>query len=188
MGADDLTLRPAFNFYYVSDQVWSAVSSQVQENDRNHLQLVNAGANPMHAAGNAGTWLARADKKITNLYIVAHGAPGEFTLGVNVTADNVAPLGGWLRSFFEPDGRIRILGCECGADDRTTIGGYVYGQRNPINAKGISHRGYLLMKELAVASQQTVEAPLNGQLIVPLGLKMTSRRVLRNGAESIFNP
>ena len=181
-------LQEAFNYYYVSHQVWGKVNGQIKNDSRNQLQLVTNGTRPMDAAGRAATWLHEHDKRLTQLNIVAHGGPGSFTLGVDITKDNVAPLGGWLASFF--DGGIgtgiQILGCQCAADSVQTINGANIGQVHPAD-RGLSRRGYLLLLELANASRQKVEAGLNEQSIDPLGLKSMCRRVFPGGNQSFFN-
>ncbi|ACK51705.1 hypothetical protein Msil_2786 [Methylocella silvestris BL2] len=188
MADDDLTLTPAFTYYYVSHEVWSEVSSQIANDDRHQLQFVAQGSSVYDTAGKAGTWLGRAGKRLTRLVIAAHGGPGSFVLGENVTSKNVAPLGGWLYSFFESDAAgIDILGCTSASDEKPQrIGQYEYGQANPLGDVSLSHQGYNLLRSLAVASRQTVRGALNGQLMAGLRLRSTCRKVDPNGANTIY--
>ena len=184
---DFLTLTPAFNYYYVAHNVWGDVISQVKEDENHHLQYVAAGTSVYSTAGKAGSWLGNAKKKITRLMIVAHGSPGTFFLGQDITSENIAPLGGWLYSFFEQNAAgIQILGCNSAADSTQVIGQYEYGQAHPLNEVSLSHRGYELLRALAGAARQKVEGALHGQSKVGLTLRMTCRRVYPNGAQQLF--
>ena len=82
--------------------------------------------------------------------------------------ENIAPLNGWLSSFFEKDSVIQILSCNAAADSTQRVGKYNFGQANDPNARGISHRGYELLLKLARASGQRVEGALHGQEKVKL--------------------
>lgn len=140
-------------------------------------------------AGKAGTWLGKAGKMLTRLIIIGHGGPGRFFLGEEITSDNIAPLGGWLSSFFESDSLgIQILGCNVAADSVQIVGQYERGQAHPLNDDpSLSHRGYELLRKLAKASSQTVEGALDGQTVVGLRLRGMCRRVYPNGVSKIFD-
>jgi len=187
---DGGSLQPGFSFYYVSFDVADSVVAQRPESDRCHVQIVPSGQDPYTAAGHAGSWLGNAGKQnITGLYLVGHGGPGSLSLGQNLTSANIAPLAGWLSSFLDPAAVIQILGCACAADSVQNISGYAMGQQNPPNNGSNDdgqHNGYNLLFQLAKASQRKVEAPLNGQSMVPLGLKMGCRRVYPNGVDEHF--
>lgn len=186
---DDLiTLTPGFNYYFVAHNVWGQVSGQIKNDSTHQLQYVPEGSSPYSTAGKAGAWLGKAGKTLTSLIIVGHGGPGQFFLGEKITSENIAPLGGWLYSFFEPDSSgIKILGCSSAADSSEVIGDYEYGQANPLNDSSLSHRGYELLRELAKASNQTVEGALYGQAIAGLRLRNMCRRVYPNGQSKIFD-
>ncbi len=185
---NDLTLTPAFTYYYVADEVWSQVSGQIKNDDTHQLQFVPKGSSVYSTAGKAGSWLGKAGKTLTRLIMIGHGAPGQFFLGEQITSENIAPLGGWLYSFFEDNAAgIQILGCSAAANSMQTIGAYEYGQANPLNDVSLSHRGYLLLRRLARASRQTVEGALYGQAIAGLRLRGMCRRVDPNGKNQIFD-
>lgn len=185
---DDLTLTPGFNYYYVSHQLWGKVSGQIKNNDTNHLQYVPEGSSVYSTAAKAGAWLGEAGQTLTRLVIVGHGSPGEFFLGEGITSENIAPLGGWLSSFFESDSvGIQILGCQAAADSSEVIGGLEYGHANPLDDTSISHRGYELLRVLAKASNQTVEGALYGQSVIGVRLRNMCRRVYPDGTNVVFN-
>ena len=136
----------------------------------------------------AGAWLHNAGVQLGILLIVAHGSPGQIELGQTLTSNNVAPLGGWLQSFFESDATgIRVLGCECAADSSQIISGLWRGQDHPRGDASMSHRGYELLLSLAQASRQKVEGALNRQEIEPMRLQGPCRRVLPTGQSVIFH-
>lgn len=186
---DDLVLTPVFNYYYVAHDVWGRVSGQIKNDSTRQLQYVPNGSSVCSSAGKAGTWLGKAGKMLTRLIIIGHGGPGRFFLGEEITSDNIAPLGGWLSSFFESDSLgIQILGCNVAADSVQIVGQYEHGQAHPLNDDpSLSHRGYELLRELAKASSQTVEGALDGQTVVGLRLRGMCRRVYPNGVSKIFD-
>jgi hypothetical protein len=184
----DLTLTPAFTYYYVAHDFWGQVSGQIKNDSTHQLQYVPKGSSPCSTAGKAGTWLGNAGKTLTRLVIIGHGGPGQFFLGEEITSENIAPLGGWLYSFFESDSSgIQILGCNSAADSTQVIGKYEYGQAHPLNDPSISHRGYALLRELAKASSQSVEGALHGQAIAGLRLRSMCRRVYPDGKSQLFD-
>jgi hypothetical protein len=177
----------AFNYYYVSHELWGKISGLIKNDKANQLQFVAQGTSVWSTAARAGKWLGDHGRRITRLVIYAHGAPGQFLLGQQITSENVAALGGWLSSFFEKDSVIQILSCNAAADSTQTIGKYKFGQANdPKWGGSISHRGYELLLELARASGQRVEGPLHGQAIDFLSLAMTCRRVFPDGRYELF--
>ena len=185
---DDFTLTPGFSYYYVSHELWGKVSGQIKNDDTRHLQYVPSGSSVYSTAAKGGAWLSQARQTLTRLVIVGHGSPGQFFLGENITSGNIAPLGGWLSSFFESDSTgIQILGCQAAADSSQRIGGYEYGQAHPLSEQSLSHQGYELLRELARASNQTVEGALYGQSIVGVRLKNMCRRVYPDGTDEIFD-
>ncbi|NJD08381.1 MAG: hypothetical protein FIA97_18075 [Methylococcaceae bacterium] len=184
----DLSLTPAFTYYYVAHDVWGQVSGQIQSNATRQLQYVPAGSSVYSTAGIAGTWLGKNGKTLTRLVIVGHGSPGRFFLGEEITSDNIAALGGWLYSFFESDSAgIQILGCNSAADSTTVIGKYEYGQANPLSDTSLSHKGHELLQALAKASEQKVEGALHGQAVAGLRLRGMCRRVYPDGRFKIFD-
>ena len=115
----------AFTYWMVSHDVQHMVAPEIEKLSKTyvkfrdyHMQVVPNGMDTYSSAGVACSWLGERTQNIFKLKIVAHGGPGSFMLGVNVTSDNAAPLGGWFRSFFEgsADNGIEILGCACAAD------------------------------------------------------------------------
>jgi hypothetical protein len=174
------------NYYYVAHDLWGDISGRVQNSQANQLQYVPEGTDVYSTAGKAGSWLGKNDRRISRLLIFAHGSPGSFLLGKEITSENIAPLGGWLSSFFEKDSVIQILSCNAAADSTQRVGKYNFGQANDPNARGISHRGYELLLKLARASGQRVEGALHGQEKVKLSLTMTCRRVYPNGKNELF--
>jgi hypothetical protein len=126
---------------------------------------------------------------MTLLTIIAHGVPGGFALGESVTSRNVAPLGGWISDHFEQSAwGSRILGCNAAADSTQRIGRCSIGQASPLTDYALSHQGYDLLRTLACAARQKVEAPLQALPVkyIKLGLAMTCRRVYPNGSQELF--
>jgi hypothetical protein len=149
-----------FFYYIVSHALWDDVSSQIKSDDNHHLQRVPLGTHVPNIATAAATWLSRVGKKMTLLTIIAHGVPGGSTLGEFVTSQNVAPLGGWISDHFANNAKgIRILGCNAAADSTQSIGSCAIGQASPLSSSP-SHQGYDLLRVLAGAARQKVEAPL----------------------------
>lgn len=181
------TLTPGFTYYFVAHDVWGQVSAEVSNDATHQLQYVPQGTRAMAAAGRAGSWLGQSRKRLTKLCIVGHGGPGRVFVGQWLTSADVAPLGGWLSSFFDADSEgIKILGCTSAADAVQYIGGYEVGQdQTPF--PGLARPGYELLLALAAASGQIVEGALNGQLIKGLRLRSRCRRVWPNGATTTFD-
>jgi hypothetical protein len=177
-------LAPGFSYYYVSHEVAADVANQRLESRICHVQVVPKGQKPMDAAGKAGAWLGKNRiESVTQLFLVGHGGPGSVTIGQDLTARNIAPLGGWLASFLDPTCRVRILGCASAADSMLPFGKFSAGQMHD-NAN--DRPGYDLLYALARATRRITEGALNGQSIVPLGLKMGCRRVFPDGKQEHF--
>jgi hypothetical protein len=170
------------DYYMVADDCWAEVTAQISERAGRHIQRVPPGQGPMVTAGQAGTWLGKNKVKLRRLFIVGHGGPGSIRLGVSVTSENVAPLGGWLSSFFTSsrDTQVILLGCNCAADSIQKISGLYRGQHHDIGDTSLSHRGYNLLQRLSNASVCTVEGPLEAQTFIGLSLKMSCLRVFPN--------
>jgi hypothetical protein len=181
------TLTPGFAYYFVAHDVWGQVSSEIGNDATHQLQYVPEGTSAVAAAGRAGSWLGEHRKRLTKLCIVGHGGPGKVHVGRWLTSDDIAPLGGWLYSFFDEDSEgIKILGCTSAADDVQYIAGYEVGQDHT-KFTGLSRPGYDLLAALSKASEQIVEGALNGQLIKGLRLRSRCRRVWPNGATATFD-
>jgi hypothetical protein len=181
---------PPLHYFFVAHNLWGSVTQKIKDSQTVHLQFVPEGSNVYDTAGKAGAWLGKNWRKLNYLTIIAHGSPGQFTLGENVTSANIAPLGGWLYSFFEPhagnDPCIQIIGCNAAADSTAKIGRYTFGQANDLKYQGVSHVGYNLLLELAKASSQKVEGPLHALSQETFRLLMTCRRVFPNGSTELF--
>jgi|SRR5712671_913449 len=183
----DSSLTPAFTYFYIAHDAWGEATRFVKEDAQHHLHYVPEGASVYDIAGKAGSWLGRTGNTLTGLVIVAHGSPGRFVLGKEVTADNAGALGGWLQSFFEdPSNGIKVFGCNSAADSTTKINGSTYGQANRLEWKGVSHQGYELLLSLAKASGQVVEGALHAQAIADMKLINTCRRVFPDGRLQTF--
>lgn len=176
-------LAPGFAYYYVSDVVARDVLNQRREGDRCHIHVVPMGQKPMDAAGKAGAWLDKNGiESVTEVFFVGHGSPGMVKIGQELSATNIAPMAGWLASFLDPTCKIRILGCASAADSLLPYGKFEAGQMH----EGKYRPGYDLLYALARAARRTTEGALNGQSIVPLGLKAGCRRVFPNGKQEHF--
>lgn len=186
---DFLTLEPGFTYYYVDAAAWGATRAQMAEQgDRHRLQYVPRGQGVMSTAGKAGAWLGKRGQRITRLAVVAHGKPGEFTLGIKINAGNAAPLGGWLSSFFDPEAiGIELVSCEAAADSSERIGDKWFGQMNDPRGYGVSHAGYQLCATMAAAAGQMVTGALYRLPVLTLSLQGPCRFVRPNGESGLVN-
>lgn len=183
------SLAPGLTHYLVAHDLWGAVNNKLHDGVGVHLQFVPKGASPYDTAGKAATWLHKNNLPIMKLVIIAHGKPGQFFLGREITSENVGQLVGWLKDFFKvPRGYagIQIVGCNAAADSIQKVGRYNFGQIHPVEDTSMSHRGFDLLRNMARAANVMVEGPLHALSQESFELKMTCRRVAPAGWQETF--
>jgi hypothetical protein len=105
--------------------------------------------------------LRQVNYRILQLKILTHADSGSMFLGKTLHEDNIWPAG-WLKDFFAaPSYGIQLLGCGVASDTRVVDdrGNHHWG-----TFRGKNGRGYRLMRKLAEATGQPVEAGIHFQV------------------------
>lgn len=168
------------HYYLVAHDLWKDAFQKFNGFRYIQLQFVPDGALPYSVASKACRWLHDNRLKMRKLKIIAHGKPGEFYLGQQISKDNAADLVGWLKDFFDVphnETGIELVSCNSAADEVLPYGKYSMGQYNNPSDIGIPHVGYHFLLALARAANTIVAGPLHALSKELMELQMTCRRV-----------